>query len=260
MGNFIEYLKTKSFKKTIIVAICTFAGLLLMAFFGLRYYTKHGEGLNVPVLKGLKIEEAIRQLESLGLRYEVDSVYVMDKAPGIVTDQDPDAETFVKDNRTVYLTINTNQAPNVRFPEVEAKSLREAKSILESYGLKLGDTTYKPDVAKDVVLEVLFAGQPIKVGESIPKASKIDFVLGDGRGSEEVELPNLTGFTIDEARFSLKGSMLTVGIISYQGPITDTANAVVISQFPLPADTVTKVRIGTPINLTLSNQAPLNNY
>lgn len=254
MSNFIAYLKTKSFRRNIIAAICTFFGLLLIAFFSLRYYTKHDEGLFVPSLKGLHIKDAIAKLEGLGLRYEIDSVYIMDKPPGIVTDQDPDHETFVKDNRTIYLTINTNQAPNVRFPDIENKSLREARSIIESYGLKIGDTTYKPDVARDVVLAVTFGGQPIRFGESLPKGSRINLTLGDGRGSEEVELPNLNGFTIDEARFSLKGAMLTVGTITYQGTITDTANAVVINQFPLPADTVTKVRIGTPINLTLANQ------
>ncbi len=253
MSNLTEYLKSKSFRTNIIAAICTFFALLLIAFFSLRYYTKHGDGLNVPALKGVKIEDAIIKLEGLGLRYEVDSVYIMDQPPGIVTDQDPDAGTFVKDNRTIYLTINTSQAPNVRFPDIESKSLREAKSIIESYGLKVGDTTYKPDVAKDVVLEVLFGGQTIKPGESLPKGSKINLVLGDGRGSEEVELPNLTGFTIDEARFSLKGAMLKLGTISYSGTITDTANAVIVSQFPLPTDSITKIRIGTTINLTLSN-------
>jgi len=254
MSNFTEYLKTKSFRRNLIAAICTFFGLLLIAFFSLRYYTKHGDGLNVPNLRGLKIEDAISKLEGLGLRYEIDSVYIQDQPPGIVTDQDPDPETFVKDNRTIYLTINTNQAPNVRFPDIEMKSLREAKSIIESYGLKLGDTTYKPDVARDVVLEVLFGGQQIRPGESLPKGSRISLVLGDGRGSEEVELPNLTGLTIDEAKFSLKGAMLTIGSITYEGEITDTANAVIISQFPLAADSVTKVRIGTPINITLSNK------
>jgi beta-lactam-binding protein with PASTA domain len=254
MGNFTEYLKTKSFRTNIIAAICTFFALLLIAFFSLRYYTKHGEGLKVPNLKGLKIEDAVSKLEGLGLRYEIDSVYIMDQPPGIVTDQDPDPETFVKDNRTIYLTINTNNAPNVRFPDIEAKSLREAKSIIESYGLKLGDTTYKPDVAKDVVLEALFGGQTIKAGESLPKGSRINFVLGDGRGNEEVELPNLTGLTIDEAKFSLKGSMLTIGTITYEGTITDTANAVIVSQFPLATDSLSKVRIGTPINITLTNK------
>ncbi|KQC01098.1 PASTA domain-containing protein [Pedobacter sp. Hv1] len=254
MGNFIEYLKTKSFRNNLIAAIGTVIVLLLIAFFSLRFYTKHGEGLNVPEVKGLALAQAVSKLEELGLRYEIDSVYIMDKPPGIVTDQDPDANTFVKGNRTIYLTINTAQAPNVKFPDIENKSFREAQSILESYRLKVGDTTYKPDVAKDVVLEAYFGGQLIKNGEVLPTGSTINLVLGDGRGNEEVELPNLTGLTIDEAKFNLKGLMLTLGTVTYNGAITDTANAVIITQFPLTADTVTKVKIGTPVNITLSNK------
>jgi beta-lactam-binding protein with PASTA domain len=254
MSKFIAYLKTKSFRNNLIAAVCTVAAILLIAFFSLRYYTKHGEGLNVPELKGLTISQAVSKLEELGLRYEIDSVFIMDKPPGIVTDQDPDANTFVKDNRTIYLTINTSQAPNVNFPDIENKSLREAVAILESYRLKLGDTTYKPDVAKDVVLETYFGGQLIKIGEVLPTGSRINLTLGDGRGNEDVELPSLLGLPLDEAKFSLRGAMLTLGTINYEGEIIDTANAIIVSQFPLPADTVVKVKIGTPVNITLSNK------
>ncbi|MES2419370.1 MAG: PASTA domain-containing protein [Bacteroidota bacterium] len=254
MSTFIDYLKTKSFRNNLIAAVCTVIGILLIAFFSLRFYTKHGEGLNVPELKGLALTQAISKLEELGLRYEIDSVYVMDKSPGIVTDQDPDANTFVKGNRTIYLTVNAAMAPNVKFPDIEFKSLREAQAVLESYRLKLGDTTYKPDVSRDVVLEASFGGQLIKAGEILPTGSTINLVLGDGRGNEEVELPNLIGFTIDEAKFSLRGAMLSLGNITYEGVITDSANAVIINQSPLAADTLVKVKIGTPINLILTNK------
>lgn len=254
MSKFTDYLKTKSFRTNLITAICTVAVLLMIAFFSLRYYTKHGEGLNVPELKGLTLSQAVERLEELGLRYEIDSVYIMDKTPGMVTDQDPEANTFVKDNRTIYLTVNTALAPNVKFPDIENKSFREAKSILESYRLKLGDTTYKPDVARDVVLEAFFGGQTIKTGELLPSGSTISLTLGDGRGSEDVELPNVMGFPLDEAKFSLRGSMLTIGTIYYEGVVTDSATAVVIGQFPVPADTVVKVKIGSPVNLILSNK------
>lgn len=256
MSKFIAYLKTKSFRNNLLAAVSTVIVLLLIAFFSLRYYTKHGEGLDVPSLKGLSFEQAVNKLEELGLRYEVDSVYIMDKPPGIVIDQDPDAGTFVKGNRTIYLTINTALAPDVKFPDVEFKSLREVQALIESFGLKLGDTTYKADVSRDVVLEAFFGGQAIRVGESLPKGSRIDLVLGDGRGNEEIDIPDLTGLTKDEALFSLKGSMLILGQVTYEGTITDSANAVIIRQLPMLTDSLTKVKIGTPVNITLSNSAP----
>ncbi|SMC95279.1 PASTA domain-containing protein [Pedobacter africanus] len=255
MGKFISYLKTKSFRNNLIAAALTVVVILLIAFFSLRYYTKHGQGLNVPSLKGMSIAKAVEKLEELGLRYELDSVYIMDSPPGMVIDQDPNADTFVKDNRTIYLTVNAAQAPNVKFPEVEFKSLREVQALIESFGLKLGDTTYKPDPARDVVLQALFGGQPIKTGESLPKGSRIDLVLGDGQGNEEVDIPSLIGLTKDEALFALRnGAMLNLGIITYEGNITDSATAVVVKQTPFATDSVTKVKIGTPVNITLSNK------
>ncbi|QNK64529.1 PASTA domain-containing protein [Pedobacter sp. PAMC26386] len=254
MAKFISYLQTKSFRNNLIAAIATVAVLLFVAFFSLRFYTKHGEGLNVPTVKGLSFNQAVSKLEAMGLRYEVDSVYIMDMPPGTVIDQDPEANTFVKDNRTIYLTINTAQAPNVKFPDIQAKSFIEAQALITSFGLKVGDTVYKADVARDVILEVSFGGSAIKAGDVIPKGSKIDLLLGDGRGNEDVEIPALLGFTKDEAAFSLRGSNLKLGVITYEAGITDTANAVITAQSPALSDSVSKVKIGTPINITLSNK------
>lgn len=229
--------------------------ILFVAFFSLRYYTKHGQGLSVPALKGLAFTEAVSQLEGLGLRYEVDSVYIMDTPPGTVIDQDPNANTFVKDNRTIYLTVSMNTAPNVKFPDVEAKPFSQAQAMIESYGLKLGDTTYKPDVARDVVLEASIGGQPLTVGQVIPKGSRIDFLLGNGQGNEQVDVPMLIGLTKDEALFALRnGAMLNLGMVFWEGVITDSATAVIVKQQPSPNDSLTKVKIGTPVNITLSNK------
>lgn len=255
MAKFISYLKTKSFRSNLIAAIITVAVILFVAFFSLRYYTKHGQGLNVPALKGLSFSQAVSKLEGLGLRYEVDSVYIQDTPPGTVIDQDPNANTFVKDNRTIYLTVSMNTAPNVKFPDVEFKPFSQARAIIDSYGLKLGDTTYKADVSRDVVLEVSFGGQPLKVGQVIPKGSRIDFLLGDGKGNEEVDIPMLIGLTKDEALFTLRnGAMLNLGMVLYEGVITDTAGAVIVKQDPFVTDSITKVKIGTPVNITLSNK------
>lgn len=255
MGKFISYLKTTSFRNNLIAALLTVVVLLMVAFFSLRYYTKHGQGLNVPELKGLAFTQAVDKLEALGLRYQVDSVYIMDSPPGMVIDQDPVANTFVKDNRTIYLTINTATAPNAKFPDVELKSLTEARALIESFGLKLGDTTYKSDMSRDVVLQASFGGNLISAGETLPKGSRIDLVLGDGKGNEEVDIPSLIGLTKDEALFALRnGAMLNLGIISYEGNITDTTAAVVVRQTPFATDSITKVKIGTPVNITLSNK------
>ena len=254
MSKFFKYLATPQFRKQLLIAIASVLVLVFAAFFSLRFYTKHGEGQPVPTLKGLSITKALEVLENEGFRYQIDSVYVMDKSPGLVLEQDPDAGTNVKTNRIIYLTIVSSQTPDVNFPDIENKTLVEAAAMLANYGLKLGDTTYKSDIAKDAVLGVSYAGQPIRPGQKIPKGSRINLVLGDGMGASEIEVPDLRGLTLSEAKFSLRGSSLTLGNVSFEGAVTDSASAIIVNQYPLAQDSVVKVSIGTPINLTLSNQ------
>ncbi|WP_069660118.1 PASTA domain-containing protein [Arcticibacter eurypsychrophilus] len=256
MSKFLAYLKTSTFRKNLIIAIVSVAVFLLLIFFCLRFYTRHGEGVAVPKLKGLPVEQAIALLESQGLRYQIDSVYQIDKEPGMVTEQDPDEGTNVKFNRTIYLTIITRNAPNVGFPDIFESSYLEARAVLSNYGIKIADTSYTSDIMRDRVLSVTYRGQNILKGDAIPKGSSISLVLGDGKGASEVDLPNVVGLSLPEAIFSLKGSSLTMGTVSYEGSVTDTINAKVFKQYPAVSDSLYKVAIGTPVDLILSNDLP----
>lgn len=249
MRKFLEYLRTPTFRKNLIMALIFVAVLLTVIFFSLRIYTRHNQTIPVPELVGMDVEVAIKTLEELNLEYELDSVYQVDAQPGLVIDQDPAFGKNVKRERRLYLTIITRSAPDIGFPELLEKTFVEARAILNSYGLKLGDTIYRPDIAKDVVLDSRFAGQPINAGRSIPKGSTIDLILGDGRGANEVEVPNLLGLTLDEARFALKGASLSLGQVQYSGEISDTSRAVVNQQ--RPGTDISKVGIGSAIDITL---------
>ncbi|WP_411274251.1 PASTA domain-containing protein [Daejeonella sp.] len=253
MGKFFDYLKTKTFRKNLIIAAVSIIAFLLFIFYSLGFYTHHGEGMPVPKLKGLSIGRAIELLEAEGLRYQInDSVYLIDKEPGIVVEQDPDPNTNVKANRTIYLII-TRDAPNIKFPDIAGKTYLEVRSILNNYQLKVGDTSYVSDVARDVVISSAFGGNIILKGQQIPKGSRVDLVLGDGLGASEVDIPNLLGLNLNEARLSLLGSSLRLGEVSFEGSVIDSAGAKIIRQFPAISDTLNKVSIGTQIDVVLSN-------
>src|SRR5690606_4814362 len=254
MSKFFQYLSTQTFRKNLIIAIVSITVFVLIIFFILRSYTRHGEKIEVPNLKNKSIKEAVIALEELGFRYQLDSVYQADAKPGIIIDQDPAAGSTVKDNRTIYLTMITLSPPVVNFPEIREMTFLEARAILGNYELKLGDTIYIPDIARDVVLDVKYGGEKLLAGQQIPKGSRISLVLGNGMGDSEVLVPNVIGLTLDEAIFSIKGSSLSVGAVNYMGYITDTLSAHVVSQTPMPDSLNTrKVSIGTSINIALSN-------
>lgn len=254
MNKFFLYLKTETFRKNLIIAISSILAFLLAIFFILRIYTRHGESLAVPSLKGMTVEKAVALLESQGLDYQIDSVYQVDKPPGTVIEQDPDPNTNVKTNRTIYLTVITSMTPNVNLPDIVEKTFLEVQVILSNYGLKVGDTIYRPDIARDRVLDATFAGQSIRKGELIPKGSRINLILGDGQGSAEVDIPNLTGLTLSEAGLALNGMSLGLGTVSSQGIVKDSANAIIIRQMPAPTDTLTKVSIGSRIDVVIEQK------
>jgi beta-lactam-binding protein with PASTA domain len=251
MSKFWAYLKTRSFRNTFFAAIGSVLLLLFIAYLSLDYYTRHGSGLPVPMLKGLSAEKAIQTLDDQGFGYQIDSVYVPDQPPGTIVEQDPDAGTNVKANRIIYLTMVTQLAPSVFLPDLSDQNYMEAVATLSNYGLKVGDTTTKSDIANHV-LEVHFSGQLIKPGTKIPKGSKLDLVIGNGAGASEVDVPDLLNQDLDAAKFAIKGAGLTIGTITYEGSITDSSNVVVTSQNPMKVDSTSKVSLGTHINLTVS--------
>src|SRR5690606_28437986 len=129
-------------------------------------------------------------------------------------------------------TIITETPPEVAFPNIIDKTLIEASAMLRNLSLKVADTVYVADIARDVVRDVKFAGQPLKPGRLIPKGSQITLVLGNGQGADDVEVPNLIGLSLSEARFSLQGHNLNLGNISYSASVTDSLTATIVAQQP----------------------------
>ncbi|MNT43129.1 PASTA domain protein [compost metagenome] len=169
-------------------------------------------------------------------------------------EQDPEPKFHVKTGRTIYLTIITQVAPEIAFPKIKDKTLIEASSILKNHNLRIGDTTYVADIARDIVLDAQFAGQSIREGRMITKGSKIDLILGNGQGANEVQIPDLSGLTVSEAKFALQGIGLSLGTVTYDIGVSDTSTARVITQFPGLETGITS--IGSKIDLTLSNSIP----
>jgi len=253
MNQFIAYLRTKSFYRNLLVVFLALSAFFLTLSYSLTLYTRHGQGLLVPKLEGMNIANAQQVLEAQGLQYQVDSIYVVDKPPGLVIEQDPDPGTNVKISRTVYLTMVTQKAPDVILPDINGKRFLEVQSTLINYGLKVGDTTYASGIERNIVLQSSLAGKAIDKGQAISKGSRVDLILGDGKGTSEVDLPNLVGLSLNEARMALLGSSLILGAVTFDTEDhTDSLNARVTKQLPMPSDSLNKVKIGTAIDVLLT--------
>lgn len=235
--NFLRFLFSRVFLKHLAIAAGITLLILCVVFIFLRIYTRHGQALSVPDLKGLSLEEADSVLASKKLRLQVvDSVFNLNAIRGSVIEQNPQAEFKVKENRTIFLTINAFNPEIIPMPEVVGVSLRQASAILETAGLKTGRLTYVPDIAVNNVLQQKYMGNVIEEGDSIAKGSEIDLVLGRGLSNERTAAPDLMGLLFEEARQKITERYLNLGAVIYDRSIEnndDSAAAFVWKQRPV---------------------------
>ena len=158
--------------------------LVVGAWFGLKYYTKHGEAIEVPSAKGLSPEEAAKRMWHQGLIAIVtDSMHVKEMRLGDVISQKPEAGELVKSQRIVRLTINSRSVPTLPMPDIaDNSSLRQAIAKLTSAGFRLSAEEYTRG-DKNWVYDVKMNGRSLSRGEPIPIGATLTLVVGDGYGS-----------------------------------------------------------------------------
>ena len=159
----------------------------------LSYTTNHGEEITVPDLSKLSVELAEEKLDALDLEYVLldTTEYQKDYPKFSVVKQDPIAGSKVKEGRKIYIKVNSDAYRDIVMPDLIEQTLRQAEPTLKALGLELGEKTYKPYLGKDMVLEMRYKGRKLKAGDKIPKASKIDLVLGDGKVGFEEEVDSI---------------------------------------------------------------------
>lgn len=266
----IKYITQRPLWFNILVAIGIVVILFLIFMFSLRLITRHGEAISVPNVMGKNINEVSELLSEGGFETVIqDSVFHDSLPPGIVVKQLPEADQVVKVNRTIYVVINRFVPPDINMPNLIGFSLRNAELTLNNLGLKLGDTTSKPDFAKGSVIEQLYNGNPVRAGEKIRIGSEIDLVIAAGLGEEDIKVPDLVGLTFAEAKIVLEASGLILGVPITDQDVRDQESAYVYWQSPPPKKEdgvqlrirpgqMIDIRLGVnpPVRDTTGNQAP----
>jgi eukaryotic-like serine/threonine-protein kinase len=158
-------------------------GFLTMQW--LDYSTNQDQRIEVPNLAKMKLNMVENQLDDLDLDFEIlDSANYNPEYPRYsVIDQVPAPGKFVKEDRKIYLTLNPSGYRKITVPEnLIRKTRRQVEPTLRSLGFEIGEITYKPDIAKDAVLELRHKGKLVQPGDKLMKTSVIDLVLGDDSG------------------------------------------------------------------------------
>jgi beta-lactam-binding protein with PASTA domain len=260
-----KFIARQHFVVHLLLAIALLFGMIFLLLWSLGIITRHGDYEKVPVITGKNFAEAIKILESKGFSAEVqDSVWKEQMPPLSVIRQSPEGDQMVKMHRHVYLTINRSQPPLVDVPNMVGLSFRNAELYLKQLGLKLGDTTRKPDIAKDAVLEQLYNDKPISPATRLFQGSSISFVLGSGIGIDEFEVPDLEGMTFANAKNLLSSMGINIAGVLPDRDVTDNESAFVYKQSPekstkMPDGFIQKNKIhsGQSMDLWLGTKMPV---
>lgn len=179
MRDFFSYFASRKFLINIVLILLLVAGIFYGAMKWLESFTNHGEYVVVPDFTGRRVTQLDDFVQSTAVSYQiVDSIYDPAEKPGIVLRQDPDPESKVKHNRTVYLYVTGMVPPQIEMPKLLDRSERQAKLIVETYGLKVGRVTEKEADCDGCVLAQEHRGREIAPGDKVKKGSVIDLVIG----------------------------------------------------------------------------------
>ena len=260
-----KFITKGGFFVNLIIALLLLGLIVFLFFNSLDWITHHDDEVTVPSVTGKNIAEATQILQSKGFDVEVvDSVYIDTAAKASIIRQSPDAEAVVKKNRTIYLTVNRTLAPMVDMPDLRGFSFQSAQMYLQSLSLRLGDTTYRPDIARNSVLEQQLNGKLIAPGTKVSMGSNINLVLGDGVGNVLMNVPNVVGMTLADARSYLQSLNISLGAIVPDAGVTNRDEAYVYKQNPTEKATdadgntkKNKIHPGQVIDVYLSVTQPV---
>lgn len=237
--------------KNLLIAIAIIVAFTWIALFAMDFYTHHGEYEVVPDLRGSYVEEAEVVLAKQGLFVQIiDSVYVRNKKLGTIIDQIPAPNSNVKNNRAIYVIINSRQARLVTLPDVSDVSYRQADAMLQSIGLVIGSVEYAPSDYKDLVLEVKYKGRVVDAGARIPEGSTVVLVVGNGLGAALAIVPVIKGLGLEEATEAIIAAQLNIGAVEYDVPPSgNEIDYIIYRQRPSAGSSISA---GTAIDIYLS--------
>ncbi|MBQ6724452.1 MAG: PASTA domain-containing protein [Paludibacteraceae bacterium] len=239
----------------LLIAILVVVLILVCLIFYLRRYTQHGVEEQVPDVRGLVMAEAEPLLAQQELRLVViDSTY-SDKVPfGTIVDQDPQPLSHAKHGRAVYVTVNASGKRQIPMPDLQDMSYRQAETTLRGLGLLVDSIyDYEPSAFRDLVLDVKANGVSVLPGENIAVGTMVRLVVGYGKGTEEVVVPNLIGMTFQEARSLLLRDHLTVGAVTYDEEPTEESEPQTQYIYRQTPDEGAVLLEGETVNLYLSS-------
>jgi len=202
----------KSSGKSKIIKIAVgIALVLLLVVLGVGAYqiTKSGTAstskqISVPNVVGKNVDDAKKQLEGLNLLLVEGGTDISNEPEGTIIKMNPDAGTMVKEKSEIRVIVSAGTTKS-KMPDLREDSIDTAKTILNSFGLKIDSTSYEfsDNVPKDEIIS-----QDPKKDTDVSSNTKVTVVISKGPETKYSKVPNVLGLSKEEAMNSLSGVKL----------------------------------------------------
>ncbi|MDJ0783758.1 MAG: PASTA domain-containing protein [Desulfosarcinaceae bacterium] len=203
----------------------------------------------IPDLRGKHVVYALERLTDLGLNTKVKgSSYNHDIPKHHVILQNPEPGAEVKSGRDVNLSLSRGP-DSIQLPNVIGLSLQQARVIVESNDLKVGNLTYSHH--RRIPRQHLI-GQYPPAGTQTATQQAVDLLVSLGPRPKGLKVPDLSGVDLDEAARLLDRYGLSVAQVGTRHQPGHRAN-VVISQSPPQGQ---RLASGEAVSLVLNRLPP----
>jgi serine/threonine-protein kinase len=211
-----------------------------------RLFVSDGPGSGtVPPVTGMSLAKAERALRDAGFKVSTTRAYSADVKSGQVISSSPPEGSTADKGSTVRLTVSRGAQP-VAVPSVVGKTAAEARGLLEGKGFKVTETdeqtTSKPDGT--VLSQSPTGGTSVKPGSTVK--------LTVAKSPPQVQVPDVSGDTKDEARQALRDNHLHVTVV-HDTVDTPDQDGLVVKQEPQAG---TNVDRGTTVTIHLGKFTP----
>ena len=205
-----------------------FAAIALIAVIGAVVAALLNSGTKsypIPNLSGLTKDQAIEAIEKDGhFQYKFSEQYDSNIEEGYVVDQNPNQGREFPEGTVINFTVSKGPAPaaEVTVPDLSNMTPEEAEAELAKYRLtgKSGNSEPSDDVeVGHVCRQSPGAGTSAKAGDTIT------YYLSSG--PNEVEVPNVSGYSENNAKSTLKAAGFTDISVVYDNSDTVTSGLVV---------------------------------
>lgn len=219
------------------------------AFSGWKLYERLSTRVRIPNVLLAVSEDAIAQLETLGLKCVVAEAYSNEIAAGVVFEQSTPEGLFAYPGDEIQITVSKGKE-FIKVPAVAGLGLTrsEAVSILEEIGLMSGEVVLE---ISDEKIGTVIRQEPLAGEKVSPFTEIVLYVSG-----ERAVVPDLEGLTVELARSTLAASGFLLDD-DIQEKLDEAEPGMVIGQTVPPGE---MALLGEKIGVVISQIMPETYY